>query len=256
MKFRILAIALAFTFQLLAACGSANSELTIGGAASLGPVLQEISKLYKERYPERTLLLSLASSGAIARQIEQGAPIDLFFSAAEDKMQALEDQGLIQADSRRTVLQNTLVLIVLAGRDESAPVAWEQLLSMDGSLAIGEPESVPAGKYARQWLHALGIWEGLEPKMVFTSNVRQALVYTERAEVAAGIVYGSDAAGSKAVKIVAVGDANRMPKISYPLAITRQSENLLAAQEFMEWLFTEEAVRQLFQEYGFIWSLE
>ncbi len=243
---------------MLATCNSPENKhsITIGAAASLGPALQEISALYHSTFPERTILLDLASSGTIVRQIEQGAPIDLFFSAAESKMQILENQDLLLDGSRQTVLQNSLVLVVPADNEQEFTSITAALFNIEGKLAIGEPESVPAGSYARQWLRSLGIWESIQERCVYTSTVRQALVYTERGETAAGIIYGSDAAGSLAVRIVAIAASDKTDPITYPLAITRQSEKRCEAEAFINWLLHEESARKIFENHGFIWSPE
>jgi len=222
--------------------------LTVAAAASLTDVAKELQTVYSTKHPNLTIAYTLAASGTLQQQIEQGAPVDLFISAGKSQMDALEQKGLIVTATRKNVVGNELVLV--AGKDS-------KLNAFDGlkdatvkKIAIGTPESVPAGQYAKDTLTTLGMWDQLQPKLIQAKDVRSVLNYVETGEVDAGLVYRTDAATSDKVKIVAAAPAGSSKPIIYPMAIIASSKHQQEAQQFEDFLTSAEAT-QLFAKYGF-----
>ena len=217
-------------------------ELTVSAAASLTDVMEEIKRLYEAK-SGNTLMMNYASSGALQQQIEQGAPVDIFISAAQKQMDMLQEKGLIDEESRIDLLENAVVLIV-PGDGANEDIADFQSLGSDSvnSLAIGEPESVPAGLYAKEILTGLGLWDTLEAegKLILGKDVRQVLTYVETGNVDAGIVYMTDALSSDQVKVVADAPAGSHTPVTYPAAIVKGCAEQEAAEEFMAFLQNEE----------------
>jgi molybdate transport system substrate-binding protein len=209
---------------LLSARPAAAQELLVFAAASLKTALDEF---------HATLLpgtrASYAASPALARQIESGAPADIFISADLDWMEYLAERKLLKPGTATALLGNTLVLVApaasaaTAGLRQGAPLS--PLLGADGRLAVADTASVPAGKYARAALISLGLWDDLSPRLAQTENVRAALALVARGETPLGIVYGSDAASEKGVKVLAEFPAASHPAIVYPAAVTALSRH-------------------------------
>jgi molybdate transport system substrate-binding protein len=227
-------------------------EMTVSAAASLTDVMEEIKGLYEGK-SDNTLAMNYGSSGALQQQIEEGAPADIFISAAQKQMDTLQEKGLIDEGSRIDLLENAVVLIVPAdGANED--IADFQSLAADSvvNLAIGEPESVPAGRYAKEILTALELWDALEAeeKLILGKDVRQVLTYVERGDVDAGIVYMTDALSSEQVKVVAPAPAGSHTPVTYPAAIVKESAGQDAAEDFMAFLQSEE-IATVFEKHGF-----
>ena len=184
------------------------------------------------------------------RQIEQGAPVDIFISASPKEMDSLQSQGLLVPDTRKDLVKNSVVLIVPVG---SAGVSNFQDLTKPAikTIAVGEPQTVPAGKYAQEVLMHLGIYDQLKPKLVFAKDVRQVLTYVETGNADAGIVYATETMVSKKVTVAATASEDSHSPVVYPAAIVRSSKNLAGAKMFIEFLGGGEA-RAVFQKYGFI----
>ena len=213
---------------LIALPGLAKAEsrpLTVFAAASLKTALDEISVNWQAAGHVKPSI-SYAASGALAKQIEAGAPADLFISADLDWMDYAEGKGLIDMASRLTLLGNRLVLIVPASATTAPAIgkgfALAEFLG-SGRLAVGEVRSVPAGKYAKAALEALGVWASVEPKLAQAESVRSALLLVTRGEAAAGIVYQTDAASDPGVRIVGTFPAETHPPIVYPAALVAGS---------------------------------
>ena len=221
-------------------------------AASLSNSMEEIQKDFNELYPNVTIYYSADSSGTLQTQIEEGAPVDLFFSAAESNMDALEEQGLIDAATRKDVLQNEIVLIAPQG--ETAVTSFETILDSEPQIALGEAESVPAGKYAQEIFTNLGIWDEVKSHAVFASNVREVLAWVEAGEADCGVVYATDAKTSDAVQVVSSAPADG-PQVLYPAAIIKDCANPEGAQAFLDFLTSEEA-GEVFASYGFTFLAE
>jgi molybdate transport system substrate-binding protein len=200
-------------------------------AASLKNALDDITAQY-ERETGRKVSVSYAASPALARQIESGAPADLFISADLDWMDYLQARNLIKTETRANWLGNRLVLV--APKISTATVTIGPGLSLtellgDGRLAMADPKTVPAGKYGRAALESLGIWQSVENRLAQTENVRAALALVSRGETPLGIVYQTDAAADPNVRIAGTFPENTHPPIVYPIALTAQSANTDAA---------------------------
>jgi len=224
--------------------------LTVSAAASLTDVLEEIKGRYEEK-SHHTLVMNYGSSGSLQQQIEQGAPADIFISAAQRQMDLLQEGGLILEESRVDLLENEVVLIVPAVGENNDITDFNSLTTDSFQLlAIGEPESVPVGRYAKEVLTSLGIWENLEGKFVFAKDVRQVLAYVETGNVDAGIVYITDALTSEKVKVVAAAPGGSHTAVTYPAAIVLNTDARQAAEDFMAYLQSDEA-REVFEKHGF-----
>ena len=222
----------------------------VGAAISLQNVLQEIGAKYKEQ-TGREVSFTFGSSGQLMGQIKNGAPIDLFISAAHQHVDQLAKEKLIDEASRRVIATNTLVLIVQADA-ASAPAGFAQLAGSNvRRLAMGEPRTVPAGQYAQQVLDHLKLTDSLRQRLIYGTNVRQVLAYVERGEVDAGIVYRTDAliSGDK-VRIVAAADPEWHEPIEYPAAVVAGSRNASGATDFLEFLASP-AAREVLEAHGF-----
>lgn len=224
-------------------------ELLISAAASLKDAMDEIKQDYEKEHPEITLKFNYGSSGSLQQQISQGAPVDLFFSAAEDKFALLVEDGIIAEEDGMDLLGNELVLIV--PKKEGAIKTFEDLEKAKvEKISIGTPETVPAGAYAKESLDNMGIWKNVEEKIVYAKDVRQVLSYVETGNVDAGIVYQTDALISNKVEIVATANPSTHAPIIYPVGIIKESKHYEAAKQFYEYLKKEHALK-VFEAYGF-----
>ncbi|MDN0106337.1 molybdate ABC transporter substrate-binding protein [Yersinia rochesterensis] len=239
---------------LLAAFSSSAmaADMTVFAAASLTNALQDIAAQYKKE-KQVDVVASYASSSTLARQIEQGAPADLFISADQQWMDYVIDKQQMVASTRYTLLGNELVLI--APKDSKIDKVeidkktdWKKLLE-GGRLAVGDPDHVPAGIYAKESLENLGAWSTLAPEMARANNVRSAMALVERAEAPLGIVYGSDAIASDKVKVVGVFPAASHKPVEYPMAIVKGHENPTVTA-FYDYLKSPVAA-VIFEKYGF-----
>jgi molybdate transport system substrate-binding protein len=224
-------------------------ELNVSAAASLSDALQEIKTRYEAASGDQ-ILLNLGASSTLARQIEEGAPADLFLSADEAKMDLLEKRGLVLPGSRRSVLSNSLVVVVPA----DSPLRIASAADLAGPkvrvLALAEPRTVPAGIYAREYLRKLNLWDKMIDRVVPTENVRAALAAVEQGNADAGIVYKTDAGISKRVRIAYEVPRAEGPRISYPFAILAGG-NAEAARRFLAYLESPAALG-VFERYGFL----
>jgi len=244
----IAALALALS---VSAAHAADRVLTVFAAASLTNVLQEIGDAYTAE-TKRPVRFSFAASSALARQIESGAPADLFMSADQDWMDYLETRRLIRPQTRSNVVTNTLVLV--APGDSSIQLkiapgfALAAALGKTGRIATGDPASVPVGKYAQVALTRLGVWASVQDRLVPADNVRTALNFVARGEVPLGIVYASDAKSEPRVRVVEVFPASSHEPITYPVAATVSAGT--DASDFLAWLQGPRA-REIFDKAGF-----
>ncbi len=227
-----------------------NSQLLVSAAASLKDVMGEINTLYQKDKPNVKISYNFGASGALQQQIEQGAPADIFISAAQKQMDALEQKGLLLSGTRANLANNSLVLVV---PDKSTGVTNFNALTEAKvkKIAIGEPRSVPAGQYGEQVLQKLGVFDKVKPKLVYANNVRQVLASVESGNADAGLVYATDAKISKNVKVVATAAENSHSPIVYPMAVLKSSKNPQAAGEFVKFLSRQPA-KEVLQKYGFI----
>jgi molybdate transport system substrate-binding protein len=202
-------------------------EVTVFAAASLTDAMKDVSAKWAEA-GHQPLRMSFGSSSTLARQIEQGAPANVFASADEKWMDYLADKKLIAYGTRKSLLGNDLVLVVAADNPKHVTIDkgfdLTGLLGANGRLATGDPAHVPVGIYAEQALKKLGMWDSISPRLARTEDVRAALLLVERGEAPAGIVYATDAAASKAVMIAGTFPANSHDPVSYPFAVTKSGD--------------------------------
>jgi molybdate transport system substrate-binding protein len=228
------------------------ADTVVFAAASLKNALDDTAALYKEK-TGKTVTANYAASPALAKQIEEKAPADIFFSADLAWMDYLEERDLIKNDSRVTLLGNMIVLV--APKDSAAALTLEpgvklaDALGADGKLAMANVDSVPAGKYGKAALEKLGLWAEVEGKVVQADNVRAALAFVSAGEAPLGIVYQTDANADDKVKVVAAFPEDSHEPILYPVALTASSTNPDAA-EFLEFLKSK-AARPAFEKQGF-----
>jgi molybdate transport system substrate-binding protein len=240
-------------FLIFAGGMARAADITVFGAASLTDALEDVARAYvaKGGVPLR---FSFASSSTLARQIEAGAPGQIFASADEKWMDYLAARDLIVPSSRVTFLGNALVLIAPAESTQepleiTSALDLAALLGPDGRLSVGDPEHVPAGRYAREALTALGLWGKVEDRLARGDNVRAALALVERGETPLGIVYSTDARQSKGVKIVGTFPADSYTPVSYPFAILKGQDNAEVQRAF-DFLTGPEA-RKIYESHGF-----
>lgn len=226
-------------------------EITISAAASLQDALNEISVSYQQEHPNVIIRYNFGASGSLQQQIEQGAQVDAFISAADKNMDVLENKNLIDKASRQILLYNELVLVVPMQGHESI-AAFQDIASPAVSrVAIGIPATVPAGQYAEETLKQLDLWDKVVPKMVQAKDVRQVLTYVELGNVDAGLVYKTDAAVSNKVKMVSAAPAGSHKPITYPMAIVSGTKNPDAAKDYLSYLRGAKAA-DIFKKYGFV----
>ena len=237
---------------LLPLAASAAAPVTVFAAASLTDAMKDISAVWVQA-GHVPLKLTFAASSTLARQIEQGAPAELFASADQQWMDYLAQRNLISADTRRDLLTNQLVLVV--PKDQARRVAigpgvdLGSLLGPDGRIATGDPAHVPVGIYAQQALTKLGLWTTLAPRIAGAEDVRSALLLVERGEAPVGIVYATDAAASAGVAVAGVFPEDTHDRITYPFAVTKSGDTP-EARALMAFLAGPEA-RAIFERRGF-----
>lgn len=259
-KWLIAGLMMVFLAVSLCGCGNqtadTNSEnqqtpepvtLLVSAAASLTDVMADIEKAYQEEHPNVSFELNLGSSGSLQQQIEQGAPADVFISAAKGKMDALAENDLIVKETRKDIVKNTMVLIV--AQDNENVKSFDDL-EKAGVIAMGEPDSVPAGKYAAETLTSLNLLDKLKSQMVYGKDVRQVLAYVESGDADAGLVYQTDANISDQVKVVAVAEESLHSSLVYPAAVIKTSKNQEEAKAFIDFLSTAQATG-VFEKFGF-----
>ncbi len=260
-KWLIVGLMMAFLAVTLVGCSSQDADipgnegqqsaepvtLLVSAAASLTDAMADIEKAYQEEHSNVSFDFNLGSSGSLQQQIEQGAPADVFISAAKGKMDPLEEKDLIVKETRKDVVKNTLVLVV--GKDNDTIKSFEDL-EKARVIAMGEPDSVPAGKYASETLTNLNLLDKLKDKMVYAKDVRQVLAYVESGDAEAGLVYQTDANISDKVKVAAVADGSLHSPLVYPVAVIKDSENQEEAKAFVDFLSSEKAA-VIFEKHGF-----
>jgi molybdate transport system substrate-binding protein len=227
------------------------ADITVFAAASLKNALDDAAKLYEQKTGDK-VAISYAASSALAKQIESGAPADIFFSADLDWMDYLAKANLINTASRQTLLGNTLVLIAPKDSTVSLTIAKDfpllAALGADGKLAMANVDSVPAGKYGKAALTNLAVWDAVSPRGAQAENVRAALAFVAKGETPLGIVYGTDAKSEPAVKVIGVFPEDSHPKIQYPVVLLASAKP--EARKFLDFLVSPEA-RPAFEAQGF-----
>ncbi len=253
MRRRLLPAVAALSLAVAPQSTRAQEAVTVFAAASLTDALRDLGQQWASRgHPAPRF--SFAASSALARQIEQGAPADLFMSADEAWANYLQERRLIVNASRSSPLGNNLVLIAPA--NIARPVTLGRgadlmpLLGPNGRIATGDPVHVPVGRYARAALTWMGAWEAISPRLARTDNVRAALLLVERGEAPLGIVYSTDAAASAGVRVIATFPAESHEPVSYPFALTRRAEGNVQARALLAFLTGPEAT-STWQRFGF-----
>jgi molybdate transport system substrate-binding protein len=228
---------------------SAEQELIVSAAASLTNAFGEIGKKFEIANPGTKVVFNFGASGALLQQIDKGAPVDVFASADQKTMDQAAEKGLIISGARKDFVSNELVLIIPLGA--RAPIKALQDLTSGkiGKVAMGNPETVPAGRYAQEVLTNEGLWEELKPKFIFGESVRQVLDYVRRGEVDAGFVFATDAAVAKDYVSVAVETPKHKP-ITYPISVVGSTKNKETAWRFVDFVLSREGQEILFT-YGF-----
>jgi molybdate transport system substrate-binding protein len=234
---------------VLAGCRAPQRRvLTVSAAASLTDAIEEIEAGYLRVHADVDVRNNFGSSGTLARQIEDGAPVDVFLSAAAKPMDDLQARGLVAAGTRVNLLRNTLVLI--APRDSKLG-GFQQLTDPAvRSIALGDPASVPAGQYGQQILASLHLLDAVRPRLVLAKDVRQVLAYVESGNADAGLVYATDALTSTSVRVVATAPESSHDPIVYPAAVIAHGRHEEAARAFAEYLRTP-AASAVFEKHGF-----
>lgn len=226
-------------------------EILVAAAASLKNAYEEeLIPMFQAQYPGVTVKGTYDSSGKLQTQIEEGLEADVFMSAAVKQMNALDEEGMIASDTIVNLLENKIVLIVPSG-SESGLAAFEDIANAE-SIALGDPASVPAGQYAEEALTNLGIWDSIQDKVSFGTNVTEVLNQVAAASADAGIVYATDAA-SMADQVTVIAEApegSLSAKVIYPVAVVKETAHEEQAKNFVEFLQTEEAMA-VFEAYGF-----
>jgi molybdate transport system substrate-binding protein len=224
--------------------------ITVSAAASLQAAFREIGQQYEARTNTR-INFNFGASGALQKQIEAGAPVDVFASAGQAQMEALASQALILPESQRDFARNTLVLITPANQTATLKDFADLTGATIKRLAVGNPKTVPAGQYAQQALTRLGLWQQLQPRLVLAEDVRQVFDYVARGEVEAGLVYASDVrADDSRVRVGTRAPADAHDPILYPIAIVRASQQQAAAQAFIDAVASDQG-QNILEKYGF-----
>lgn len=229
---------------------ASQKEVYIVAAASMTDAVKEIGANYEKQHPDVKLMYNFGSSGALQSQIEQGAPADVFISAAQKQMNALEEENLIDKATRRDLLENKVVLIVPKDStlvlDDFAAAATDKV----SKIALGEPKSVPVGQYSEEIFTNLNVWADIKAKAVYASDVRQVLSWVETGEVDCGVVYATDAAISDKVKVLLEAPAGTHKPVVYPAAMVSSSKNPEIAKDFLAYLSQDEQ-KAILAKYGF-----
>ena len=244
---------------VLAGCGTAPSasdakkdsvELQVSAAASLTDAMNELATEYAKEHPQTKVVFNFGSSGALQQAIENGGTADVFVSAAQKQMNALDEKKLLADGTRVDLLVNDIVLITAKDSKLNLPDFKAVLDPQVAHIALGEPKGVPVGQYSEEVFTKLGILDQVKARAVYGSDVRQVLAWVETGDADCGVVYATDAAISDKVKVAAVAPADTHKPIVYPAAVLKDSKNEMAAKEFLAFLQTDKAAK-VFEKYGF-----
>ncbi|HTM09372.1 MAG TPA: molybdate ABC transporter substrate-binding protein [Verrucomicrobiae bacterium] len=244
---RVTIVALMALWHAAFAPAGVTAEILVSAATSLKDALGEIGQAYRANI----VRFNFASSSELERQIEAGAPADIFFSADLEKMDRLDAHGLIDRATRRNILSNRLVMIARVDSRLALRHPRDLLKPEVKRIVLAQPDSVPAGIYARKFLQAEGLWSGVAPKVVPVLDVRATLAAVESGNVDAGFVYKTDAAISRKIKVLYEVPSDKGPKIVYPIAVTANSKVKPAAADFIAY-FAGANAKSTLTKYGFI----
>lgn len=226
-----------------------NKDILVLAAASLTDVLTELANNYKTE-TGTTVTFSFASSGALQTQIEAGSPADIFFSAAQKQMDALQEKDLIDNDTRKDLLENKVVLISPTNSNLNIKSFTDMTNANVTKIGLGEPKSVPVGQYSEEILSNLSILDTVKQKAVYGSDVRNVLSWVRTGEVDCGIVYATDAQIANDINIIAEAPEGTHKKVIYPIAIVKSSANKEEAKKFIDYISNDKAA-EAFKNYGF-----
>jgi len=245
-----LSVAAVFVVLAWTQVNARADEILVSAAASLTDVLKEISAGYQAK-AKHTVKFNFGPSNGLARQIEEGAPADIFFSADLAQMHTLDKNSRLEPGTRKNLLSNQLVIIVPADSKLAISLPKDLLKTDVKKIALAEPTSVPVGVYSSKYLSDEGLWDQVKSKIVPVQDVRATLASVESGNVEAGFVYKTDAAISKKVKIVYEVPIDKGPKITYPIAIVKESKRKDAARDFLNYVLGP-AAKEAFKKYGFV----
>jgi molybdate transport system substrate-binding protein len=226
-----------------------QAPVTVSAAISLKDALDQLGREYERDHPGAKITFNYAGSGTLQHQIEQGAPVDIFFSAAQKQMDALQSAGLIVPETRHDIVANDLVLIAPSSTDE-IHTFQDLAKAAVKTVAIGEPATVPAGMYAQQTLEHLNLWATVQKKAVYAKDVRQVVTFVATGNADAGLVYRTDAQTSPKIRTIFTAPPSSHDPIVYPAAVLKNSKDPGAARAFLEFLETPHAL-EIFKTYGF-----
>jgi molybdate transport system substrate-binding protein len=251
------AVCTAFLMAMLAGCAMfaqqppavKQAPVTVSAAISLKGALDQLGREYERDHPGASITFNYGASGTLQHQIEQGAPVDLFFPAAQKQMDALQTAGLILNDTRHDIVANDLVLIAPSDTD-NIHTFQDLAKPVVKTVAIGEVATVPAGMYAQQTLEHLGLWDAVQKKAVYAKDVRQVVTFVASGNADAGLVYRTDAQTSPKIRTIFTAPPNSHDPIVYPAAVLKNSKAPDAARAFLEFLETPHAL-EIFKTYGF-----
>ncbi|MGG3307413.1 molybdate ABC transporter substrate-binding protein [Paenibacillus lautus] len=224
-------------------------EVMVSAAASLKSSLEETGRRFEAEFPNVTLRYNFGGSGSLGQQLEQGAPVDLFVSAATEPMDRLVEKGIVQSDAVQLMFRNALVLIEPVGKQNVKQLS-DLLKPEVRVLAIGQPDTVPAGEYAKETLQNEGLWEDVESKAVYAKDVTQVLAYVESGNADAGFVYKTDLKSSAKATLALEVDPDKHQPIEYPAAVPGNAKHPQEAEAFLEFMRMPE-IRDIFTEAGF-----
>ncbi|MDN4492716.1 molybdate ABC transporter substrate-binding protein [Ureibacillus aquaedulcis] len=239
---------------IIGGCASASSEkensgvLTISAASSLQDVLEEMAAEFNNKPSNLAIQYNFGATGSLVKQIEQGAPVDLFISASREKFDELSTKGFIQESA--AFISNELVLVTTSNGKQHLENLDDLKSSEVEKISIGTPSTVPAGSYAEQSLKYFDLWSTIEGKLVYAKDVRQVLTYVETGNVQAGFVYKTDAINSDKVKIAVTLDEDSHDSITYPIGIIQNTDSPTAAKQFYDFLQSDEG-KEIWAKYGF-----
>lgn len=227
-----------------------ETNLTISAAASLKDALAEVQALYLKEKPNTKLTVNLGGSGTLQQQIEQGADVDLFFSASTTNMTTLKDKGLLNDTTLKNLLRNKVVLVVPNDSTIKMDSFADVTTSTIKKVALGEPKTVPAGQYAEQVFTYLNILDAVKEKVVYGKDVKEVLAWVETGNVDAGVVYSTDAMASTKVKVIATATEASHKAIIYPAAVIKATKHAEASKDFLHFL-NSDAAETVFAKWGF-----
>ena len=241
------------SFTLVIGCQPAetSNQITISASATFQDVMETIKPLYQEKYPEKEITYNFGASGSLQRQIEQGAPVDVFMVADAEKMDSLEEQGLIISETRQDILKNKIALVTASDNNLELTNFNDITQESINLVGLGEAKTVAAGRYTQEILDSLNIADEVYAKAVYGKDVRQIVNYVATGNVEVGIVFQTDAKNTNNIKTITTAPKESHSPIICPIAVIKDSQNTETGKEFIEFLTSNQA-QAVFENYGFI----